>query len=94
MDTPPKDNLPPERGCVDLFRRENSALAVYQFSVYDFLGATTDAIHTSDPFHLIVRLEPLGDAFALGHLADQQRQHIVCLLVDLGDGLPSDGENN
>ena len=63
---------------------EGLVLGVDQISVDCFLGAGADVVHGSDPGHLVEDFESFCDALSGGHLADQQFQHIVGLLVDPG----------
>ena len=58
-------------------------LGVNQISVDCFLGAGADAVYAADPGHLIVGFQLFGDAFGVGHLADQQRKHFPCLPFEL-----------
>lgn len=60
-------------------------LTINHFAIHNFRRPAADVVHTPDPFHLISGLELLGDAFSLGHLADQKVQHGVGLFVNLSE---------
>ena len=55
-----------------------------QFAIYNLHSPISDVIHPSDPLHLVVCLELLRDAFRLGYLLYQPREHLLRLTVDVG----------
>ena len=60
-------------------------LSINTFAGHDLFCAVADVVHVPDPCHLVIGFEILGDALALGHLADQKVKHGVGLFVDLGE---------
>ena len=60
------------------------SLFIYQFIVDNFFCTVAYIIHTSNPQHLIVCFELFSYTFLFGELFYQPKEHIFCLLVDIG----------
>lgn len=60
-------------------------LGVYQLFSYNLLCTVTDIVHSRNPHHLVFRFELFGYAFLFGELFYQPKEHILCLLVDVGE---------
>ena len=60
-------------------------LAIYidQFTCNCLFYPHLDAVHTADPFHLILGLELFRNTLAGGVLLYQQIEHLICCPVDL-----------
>lgn len=58
-------------------------LVINYIGVYDFCCSATNVIHSSNPFHLIVRFELFGHTLTFCHLLYEPRKHILCLLVEI-----------
>jgi hypothetical protein len=54
------------------------------FIVYYLCRLISYIIHTSNPQHLIVYFELFSYTFLFGELFYQAKEHIFCLLVDIG----------
>lgn len=60
-------------------------LGVYQLFSYNLLCTVTDIVHSRNPHHLVFRFELLSHAFLFGELFYQPKEHILRLLVDVGE---------
>ena len=56
--------------------------AVHQLAQYDLFHPVADVVHSSDPGKLIVRFQLFRDALGGCILLDQQRKHLLSLLVN------------
>lgn len=59
--------------------------AVYVLIEYDFFRTVADAVHSSDPLHLIFFFEQLSDTLLLCYLLNQSGKHILGLLVNFNE---------
>ena len=59
-------------------------LVINYIVIYDFCGSASDVIHPSNPLHLIICFELFGHTFLFGKLVYQPKEHLLCLLVDIG----------
>ena len=59
-------------------------LCVDQVVVHHLHGSILDVVHPLHPQHLILGLEPLGDALTDGHLFYQLKKQVLRLLVQIG----------
>ena len=60
------------------------ALSIYDFFLHNFLCPIVDAIHSSDPCHLVTGFQFLSHALRYLHLLNNQGQTLLCLLVQIG----------
>ena len=61
------------------------SLGVNQLCIYNLFRTVTDIVHSLHPQHLIICFELLSHAFLFGELFYQPKEHILCLLVDVGE---------
>lgn len=59
-------------------------LCVDQVVVHHLHGLIPDVVHPLHPEHLILGLEPLGDALTGGKLFYQLKEHSLSLIVQIG----------
>ena len=70
-------------------RFQKQTLYLFKYSVVDqvvqddLLGSAADAVHPSDPFHLILGFQLFGHAFRFLHLLDQPVEHFLSRFADL-----------
>ena len=59
-------------------------LCVDQIIIHHLHCPFSDVVHSLYPQHLILGFQFLGDALTGGHLFYQLKEHILCLLVQIG----------
>ena len=59
-------------------------LYIDQIIIHDFYHRFPYCVHSLYPKHLIVCFERFRDAFLLGEFFYQSKEHILCLLVQIG----------
>ena len=60
-------------------------LGVNQLRTYDFRCTVADIVHLPYPQHLIICFELLSHAFFFGKLFYQPKEHLLCLIVGIGE---------
>jgi len=60
-------------------------LYIYQLCIYNLCCTVADIVHSLHPQHLVFCFELFGYAFLFGELFSQPKEHILCLLVDVGE---------
>ena len=61
----------------------SSYLLIDQFGEYDFLGAVSDAVHSTHPLHLISGFQRFRDLLSCRHFRYKLKEHFLCAAVDL-----------
>ena len=64
--------------------KSGKILSIYDFFQHNFLCPVADAIHSSDPCHLVTGFQFLSHTLRCLHLLNNQGQTLLCLLVQIG----------
>ena len=61
------------------------SLGINQLCINNLRCTVADIVHTLHPQHLVFRFELFCYTFLFGELFYQPKEHILCLLVDVGE---------
>lgn len=64
--------------------KSGKVLSIYDFFQHNFLCPIVDAIHSSDPCHLVTDFQFLSHTLRCLHLLNNQGQTLLCLFVQIG----------
>jgi hypothetical protein len=64
--------------------KSGKVLSIYDFFQHNFLCPIVDAIHSSDPCHLVTGFQFLSHTLRCLHLLNNQGQTLLCLFVQIG----------
>ena len=59
------------------------SLCENQFCIYDLHRSVSDAVHLSDPFHLVAGFQRFRNALCICHLFYQPKKKFLCLQVNI-----------